>query len=884
MTVPEKYIFQPFSLREVYFRNPFIIASGPTTRNIRQLLRAEECGWGGASIKLTIAPTPYINREPRYGWFEKQGIFAFTAEKRLTPQEGLKLVEDARKQTSELVIMGNITYAGELTAEEGWGGLAKDFENAGAHAIELNMCCPNMSFNIELSDKSISQGPRTGASLGQDAQAVANITQIVKDRVSIPVFVKLTPEGGKIAEVAKACFEAGADVVGGTANRLAIPPFDIYNPGKSPFKLQKELSMTCYSGEWIKPLALRDVYEMRKLNGPKPIIVGAGGIRNFRDVVEMTLMGANLYAICTETIISGYSFLEKIIDDLRNYLEEMNCVSLQELCGLGVENLKSAATVTLDKGNAEVKDPALSAPCVAACPNYVPAQGYVMAVSKGDFRKAYDLILSSGPFQFVCAYACNHPCEPACVRGEIDDPINIKAIKRFVLDHGLKHSWHPDLTIEGDKDTKIAVLGAGPAGLSAAYYLRKVGYQVTIYERNENACGMLRYGIPRYRLPLDILDYEINLIQQMGVQIITGIALGKDFTLTQLKSDGFDRIIIAFGAQQNIPLIVPGINSKGVLNALEFLESVSCGKKPQIGKRIAVIGGGFSAFDAARSCKRLGCDDIYLLYRRTRDEMPASPIEINEAEEEGIKIMYLIFPKKIINKNGKVSGIQLVNHVLGGEDRSNRRKSIEVEGTEFNLQVDTVICALGQKVEEELDPGLVRIIANGIIKNNRGSCKTEIKDVYVAGDAATGAKDIISAVASGRRAAIAVDRSVSGRKATFQPMRSPNQVHKFEVLDRQSGIKRVTGIKSQKKQATERIKNFEIYTRTLSEEQAVAEASRCLNCGCGEGCLICVDVCNSFAIHAIGGLPLVDAEECVACGICVWRCPNANIEMITTPS
>ena len=311
------FVFQPVDIGNVTFRNPLYIASGPTTRIIKQVIKAEECGWGGVSLKLAISPEPYINREPRYGWFADQGIFAFTAEKRLLPDQCLELIQQSRKQTSDLVIMANITYAGDEDIHTGWGGFARQCEEAGAHIIELNMCCPNMSFNVELSNKDSVTGPRTGASLGQDPEAVSTITRAVKESVSIPVFVKLTPEGGKIAEVARACFEAGADAVGTTANRLAIPPFDIYNPAASPFHLQKELSLSCFAGETIKPLGLRDVYEMRKLIGPGPVITGTGGIRNYRDVIQMALMGANLFGICTETIISGFDLVRDMIGGIR---------------------------------------------------------------------------------------------------------------------------------------------------------------------------------------------------------------------------------------------------------------------------------------------------------------------------------------------------------------------------------------------------------------------------------------------------------------------------------------------------------------------------------------------------------------------------------------
>jgi len=874
------FVFQSFSIKDIHFRNPFFVASGPTTRNLKQLQKAEECGWGGASIKLTIGPEPYINRDPRYGWFADKGIFAFTAEKRLTPDQGLKLVEEARTHTSELIIMANITYAGEKDVKEGWGELAIQFENAGAHIIELNMCCPNMSYNVELSNKSDINGPKTGASLGQNAEVVSHIINVVKECVSIPVFVKLTPEGGCIAEVAKASLEAGADAVGGTGNRLAIPPFDIYHPGTSPYALQKELSLSCFAGEWIKPLALRDVYEIRKLVGQGPIITATGGIRNFRDVVEMTLMGANLYGICTETIISGFNFLKKIIDDLRLYLNEMGYTSLNDIRGTIVDELKSAKTVTLSQGHARIKDRTLSAPCVVACPNYVPAQGYVMAVAKRDFRKAYDLITTSSPLQSVCGYACTHPCETDCIRGNVDDAIRIKEIKRFVMGYGRQKGWTPHMNVPEKNGQKIAVIGSGPAGLSAAFYLRLAGYEVTIFEKEKNAGGLLRYGIPRYRLPLETLDHEIKMIEKLGVTIKTSRELSKNVTISQLKNDGYGAIILAIGAQESLSLNDPGEMNDGYYTALEFLNRIQKGEKIRLGKRVVIIGGGFSAVDAARTWLRHGAEDVYIAYRRTKDEMPVSPEEITEAEEEGVKIITLVSPKEILASDRKIRGVRFVNVVLGEKDASDRRRPVEVEGTEFILKVDTVISALGQKIEELQDHELSQITTNGKIEVDPDTLRTNLTDIYAVGDAAFGASDIISAIASGKRAAVAVDKYLAREKAVLRPIPELNQIERNVVLETKGNVRRIPSIKNVTIEAQERIKNFKMYSRVFTEEEAVAEANRCLNCGCGEGCMLCADLCNSFAISNVDGKPEINEEECVGCGVCVWRCPNENIGMI----
>jgi len=250
-----------FDVAGLRFRNPFLVASGPATKRVDQLAEAERHGWGAVSLKLAIDPPPYINLEPRYRWWDHERYLAFSAEKRLTLDEALRLTDEGRKRTRELVILSNITYTGEK-GMDGWVEMARRFVGAGAHGLELNMCCPNMSFNLKVSGEQ-ERTAQSGASLGQDPQVVGTATRIVVEAVDVPVFVKLTPEGGRIAEVAEACFRSGASVVGTTANRLAIPEFDIHQPGRGPFPLQDEPSVACFSGGWLKPLALRDVFEIR---------------------------------------------------------------------------------------------------------------------------------------------------------------------------------------------------------------------------------------------------------------------------------------------------------------------------------------------------------------------------------------------------------------------------------------------------------------------------------------------------------------------------------------------------------------------------------------------------------------------------------------------
>jgi len=354
MAVNENDILMPVEIAGVRLRNPFCVSSGPASKSLEQLVRAQECGWAGASIKLTFDPAPYINLEPRYGWFQDLGYLSFSAEKRLNNEEGLKLMEEARKHTRDFILLANIAYTGDKGLE-GWANMAKRFEAAGAHIIELNMCCPNMSFNLTISGEIAEDKILSGASLGENEKAVSVIVKEVKKAVSIPVFVKLTPEGGRIAQVAKASFEAGADAVVDTANRLGIPPINIRNPKQSVYNLQKEPSMSCFSGPWIKPLALRDIYEIRKLVGPEPVIMGTGGITTFQDTVEMAMVGADLIGICTAIMIHGFGFLEKLMKKLKIYLDEMGYESLIDVRDTLVEGITIASDLTIYEGVAVVE-------------------------------------------------------------------------------------------------------------------------------------------------------------------------------------------------------------------------------------------------------------------------------------------------------------------------------------------------------------------------------------------------------------------------------------------------------------------------------------------------------------------------------------------------
>jgi NADPH-dependent glutamate synthase beta subunit-like oxidoreductase/dihydroorotate dehydrogenase len=871
----------PITVAGIKFRNPFYVSSGPTTMTVEHLERIEQCGWAGASLKLTIDPKPYINRYPRYGYYPKETFLAFTAERRLTLDELLKLIEQGRRRARNLILWSNITYAGEKGVE-GWVNMAKKCEDAGIHINELNMCCPNMSFNVELTGRH-TNGPRTGASLGQNERAIAEIVKAVKAGTGIPLFVKITPEGGHQAVVAKAAIDAGADAVGGTANRLAVPPINLDQPTKSMYYLQEEIGMACMSGPWLRPLALRDVYEMRKLCGPDAVLTGTGGITVWQDAVEMIMCGADLVGICTATLVYGFGFMPEFIHHFKQYMKQKGYKNLRQMRDILVPAITSAPDLTIYPGHARIKEPNLAAPCMFSCPNSVPAQGYVRKVAEEEFEDAYQFIMSRSPLQSICGKICDHPCEAECTRGLKDEPIMIREIKRFVLEMAEKQGWQPKILSErgSKKDQKVAIVGSGPAGLACAYDLIRAGYKVTVFEAAEKPGGMMFYGIPSFRLSRSELQKEIDIIGKLGVEFKTGVRLGKDITLNSLKTDGFDAIFIGIGAQQGAKINVKGEDLQGCETAVDFLKTVASGSRPNTGRCVAVIGGGFTAVDAARTAVRLGAKEVFILYRRTRDEMPATKEEITEAEEEGVKIMYLVSPQEIIG-DSHVRKLRMLNYVLGDRDKTNRRMPQEVPGTEFELAIDTLITAVSQQVDGSFGQD-IQLTPSGCIKVNDQTCETNVEGVYAGGDCVTGPSNVISAIAAGKRAATSIDVKLSGGKAVLCYDKPKVMSDKEHVLLRAGNELRRWRPKLDCEKPEIRKKHFKNYTVTLTKEQAVAEARRCLVCGCGAGCEICKDICKVFAcrLNSDGRMQL-NEDECVACGMCIYRCPSNNNEMIQT--
>ena len=402
------------------------------------------------------------------------------------------------------------------------------------------------------------------------------------------------------------------------------------------------------------------------------------------------------------------------------------------------------------------------APCVNACPAGVDVPSYVSLVSEGKYAEALAVHRERNPFALACGRVCPAFCEALCRRGELDQPVAIRQIKRFMADQELAEPWTPRLS-EPKKSKKVAIIGSGPAGLTAALRLAQWGYDVTVHEALPVAGGMMTVGIPECRLPKDILNVEIDNIKRAGVEILLNSRLGRDFSLDDLfDRDGCDAVVLAIGAQVSRDLRVPGEDKEGVLGGVEFLKDVALGKAPDMaGKRVAVVGGGNTAIDAARTAIRLGASKVHLAYRRTRENMPAQDLEIGEAEEEGLQLHFLVNPTAIVG-NGKVEGLELVVQELGEFDDSARRRPHPIEGSEFVMPVDVVICTIGQSIEVGCLEGCgIECNRNTTIIVDR-QLSAEREGVFAAGDAVLGPATVVEAVAQGNKVAQSVDEYLQG--------------------------------------------------------------------------------------------------------------------------
>ncbi|MEW6230892.1 MAG: NAD(P)-binding protein [Chloroflexota bacterium] len=482
-------------------------------------------------------------------------------------------------------------------------------------------------------------------------------------------------------------------------------------------------------------------------------------------------------------------------------------------------------------------------PCRAACPAGVNAHGYVALIGEGKYEEALELIRRDLPFPGVCGRVCHHPCETACSRGEAEGAVAIAALKRFVADQAVPAAFIPPRP----RGEKVAVVGAGPAGLSAAYHLTRNGYEVTVFDALPIPGGMMAVGIPDYRLPKKVLQEEIEYIKRMGVDIVPNTVVGKNITLEEIFKRGYKAVFLGIGAHRSHKLGVPGEELTGVLQGVSFLRDFNLGKKVEVGRRVAVIGGGNTAVDAARTALRLGAEQVTIVYRRSREEMPVNKWEVEEAEKEGIAIRFLAAPTWILGTD-RVTGLECIGMELGEPDQSGRRRPIPIPGSSFTLAADTVIAAIGQAPDLAVLGKAVKATGWGTIEADPETCATAQPGVFAGGDAVTGAATVIDAVAAGKRAAESIHRYLQGQDLregrTFDVPK--------ELIARKELAEDMEYVPRQEVPTlpiTERRSNFREVELGLSEEMARREAERCLDCAACAECLQCEAACGPRAIN-----------------------------------
>jgi NADPH-dependent glutamate synthase beta subunit-like oxidoreductase len=517
----------------------------------------------------------------------------------------------------------------------------------------------------------------------------------------------------------------------------------------------------------------------------------------------------------------------------------VGCGVCEQICPKGIMNVQTASQRILHFNQSDDR----LAPCRQTCPAEIDIPRYITQIREGDYEGAVTTIRERNPFLLACGRVCPHPCEDNCRRGIEDNPVSINQLKRFAADFEMNAGKRLPVPLAPATGKRIAVIGGGPAGLTCAFFLARLGHSVIIFEAMPQLGGMLRYGIPEYRLPKKVLDWEIEGILNLGVEVKTNMKLGRDLDLVTLVALEYDAVFLGIGAWQDSSLRSEGEDLDGAYTGIDFLSRLAGGEKIPTGRSAVIVGGGNTAIDCTRNLLRLGVENVYIVYRRTRNEMPANEVEIDAAEEEGVQFQFLAAPLRIIgDENGKVTHMEYLKMELGEPDASGRRRPVPIEGSETLIETNMVITAIGQSPEISFNEGVEEQVMElkttrwNTIDVDPSTLQSSIPQLFAAGDAATGPSLVVTAIGGGRRAARSIHQYVMGETVSADPKELNKELIAETIFDQVAGVAKSQRAPMPELSIKDRMDSFVEVDQVLTEAAAHGESSRCLHC-----CLTCYD-------------------------------------------
>ncbi|MBD3293663.1 MAG: NAD(P)-binding protein [Armatimonadia bacterium] len=838
--------------------SPIIAGSAAITKDLEQMKRAEDAGAGAVIMKgFSDIEAMRTSPAPRYRLIEHEladrDAFTFYSYEQASHFDAHRYAEEVARTVDALAIPVIVNV--DCQTLESWLQNTAIIAEAGPAAMEINVSCPHGSIAFS----------------GQDVERrILEVVEGVRAEVDLPLIVKLTPQLTSPPSFVNEVEEIGAEAVT-LFNRFTGLDVDV-DAGKPVM----HGGYAGHGGPWARNFVLRWVNTVSPQTNLQ--ISASGGVSEPEHVLAYIMAGAQTVQVCTGIYMEGFEIVTRLNEQIEEFLEAHGTSAIDDLRGQMTDRITPLEEVDRSHDIVAEIQPRGTPPCRWECPINEDAQGYLDLIAEGKYDHALRLIKQNHPFPGVLGRCCHHPCETACTRGDVDDPISIAAMKRFAADWGGRYLPETPEPAE-PRDERVAIIGAGPGGLTCAYRLALEGYRSTVFERLPVPGGMLSVGIPEYRLPRSVVEHEIEEIERLGVEIRTGVSVGTDVTLDELRDD-YDAVVLAVGGHRQRKLGVPGETLSGVIDGVKLLREHALGDEPELGEHVLVIGGGDVAVDSSRVSVRL-TDRVTLAYRRRVEDMPARRDEVEDALEEGVELVDQLQPVEIVGEDGRVTGVRFARTKATAPDEDGRVGFEVLEHQTEIIPCDTVVIAIGQlpDIGWLTKVGLDSLCEGDRIIADLSTGATCELDVFACGDCVTGPGPLVEAVAAGKRAAFSIIDYLQGQDIA-RPETPLDPVEAEDVIRDAEPVILTRRQRMPHRPSEERLQDFEEVALGFSEEVGRAEAIRCMECGNCSNCGDCVRVCPWRAISRIDGVTQVDPELCDSCGLCYLICPQNAIELV----